>query len=432
MLRRFVFLLLLVSVYFITSPAVHAQTTARIKAEQLFVESQKALSRGDNETAERYLKEALKQDASFTSAIWQLSQIYEKRGKLEYARELLLRGLQQEPDAGWAKEKLAQLEIVLVRKLLLESERYMEAGEYNRAIPKLSLYLGIKPYDPIPLIMLGRCHLALGSLDNAKNFFSQALERDPSNSEVRSLMREVENRIGKSALSGAVNRAQTLLSNYSPENHDKIREALETVLQLDPENAWAKDKLGELEILSTEEEAPSADVQIDEPDHTAVTEVRDSVTGALNMVREYGLILLLALIVILLVLVFRRRGERKSFPLQGSLTLIPILDIVSLINSNLRTGRLVIKTNEGKGEIFFEKGEIIHARWKGFDGKKAFHKMMDLRLGKYYYMNHLPNIRHTIAEPLSLLLLSMKSQRETYTESTSDSRSEKHMTTTTR
>lgn len=423
------FAILLVSALFVTSSVIHAQTassSSRIAAEQLFVESQKALSRGDNEAAERYLKDALKKDASFTSAIWQLSQIYEKRGKLEYARELLLRGLQQEPNVVWAKDKLARLENVLVRRLLLESERYMEAGEYNRAIPKLSLYLGIKPYDPVPLIMLGRCHLALGNLEAAKSFFSQALERDPSDTEVLALAKETESRIDRTSLSSAINSAQELLSDYSPENNVRIRAALETVLALDPGNTWAREKLGELEILSAEAEVKSADND-DKNRETAAggretvpggreaaTGIRESVIGAVKRVRvkDYALLLLLAVVGILLVIDIRRRQGSRSHPLQGSLTLMPILDIVSLINSNLKTGRLVIHTDNAKGEIYFEKGEIIHARWKGFDGKKAFHKMMDLRIGNYYYKNHLPNIKHTIAEPLSLLLLSMKSKME--------------------
>ena len=58
----------------------------------------------------------------------------------------------------------------------------------------------------------------------------------------------------------------------------------------------------------------------------------------------------------------------------------------------------------------FEKGEIIHARLKSWDGKSAFHKIMALRSGRYIFSNHLPSVRHTITDPLSLLLLSMRSQ----------------------
>ena len=83
---------------------------------------------------------------------------------------------------------------------------------------------------------------------------------------------------------------------------------------------------------------------------------------------------------------------------------------VGIVNFNLKTGRMVIHTSRTKGEIFFEKGEIVHARWKGYDGKKAFHKLMEVKNGRFAFINHLPKIKHTINEPLSLLLLSMPSQ----------------------
>ncbi|HUV35987.1 MAG TPA: tetratricopeptide repeat protein, partial [Patescibacteria group bacterium] len=170
------------------------QTTTRLQAEKLFVEAQKSLSRGDTESAESLLMKALQKDSGFTSAVWQLAQIYESRGQLAHARELLLRGLTLEPEATWAREKLAQLEKALTRQLLLEAERFMSEKQYDLAIPKLSLYLGIRPYDPVPLIRLGRCHLALGNLETAKEYLTQAFERDPTDSQVTALLTEIEER----------------------------------------------------------------------------------------------------------------------------------------------------------------------------------------------------------------------------------------------
>ena len=117
--------LCLLSVIIILYTAAPAHADDRILAEMLFVEAQKALSRGEIEHAESFLKEALAADPSFTSSVWQLAQIYEKRGMLEHARELLIRGLQQEPDATWAREKLAALEKALTRKLLRNAQSYM-------------------------------------------------------------------------------------------------------------------------------------------------------------------------------------------------------------------------------------------------------------------------------------------------------------------
>jgi tetratricopeptide (TPR) repeat protein len=392
----------LLSLVFILVTVSAAPAADRIQAEKLFVEAQKALSRGENDRAESLLKKALAEDPSFTSSIWQLAQIYEKRGSLEYARELIIRGLQQEPQATWARDKLAQLEGVLTQKLLREAKSYMKSGEYNLAIPKLSLYLGIKPYDAVPLVMIGRCHLALGNPETAKEYLDQAAERDPSNPEVSNLIAEAEKRIRQIRTNELVEGASSILADYTPERRDEALRALEKVLGIDPGNAWAKERLSELESVQSEQTPEIPSVSVD---------AKNEGTGPLGfippMVLVYVSISLLAALIALIVVTGRRKTDKSSHPLSGSLALIPIIDIVALLHGNLKTGRLVLRTPKGKGEICFEKGEIIHARWKGIDGKKAFNRIMEQRSGTYFYFNKLPNTKHTIDEPLSVLLLSM-------------------------
>jgi len=238
------------------APRLHAQSSSRVEAERLFVEAQKSLARGDDVKAEDYLMKALKYDNSFTSPIWQLSQIYEKRGQLEYARELLLRGLQQEPGATWARDKLTRMEKSLVGKLLAEAERLMSSGKYDLAIPKLSLYLGIKPYDPVPLVQIARCHLAMDNLDSAKEYLVQAAERDPSNTEVMTLLDEIERRSDRAEVEAALRRARTALASYTPETKGHAEKVLSDVLALDPENKWAREKLREIALLEEEKQNP--------------------------------------------------------------------------------------------------------------------------------------------------------------------------------
>lgn len=394
-----------------------AQTTARLDAEKLFVEAQKSLTRGDTESAESLLMKALQKDSRFTSAIWQLAQIYESRGQLAHARELILRGLTLEPEATWAREKLTQLEKVLTGKLLLEAENYMGAGKYDLAIPKLSLYLGIKPYDPVPLIRLGRCHLALGNLETAKEYLVQAFERDPTDSQVTALLTEIEERMEGGSIEALVARAREVLAAYAPERESEARAALEAVLSRKPDHVWAREKLGEIELLSAEREQDDEPVRENknEAPPAGIEQVktfREPLSRAWRVVVDRLFMILLAAVVVLLVFNLKRRLDRRTYPLQGSLSLVPILDIVSLLNGNLKTGRLIITSNESRGELFFDKGEIVHARWKQFDGAKAFHAILDQASGRYVFSNRLPNIRYTISEPLSLLLLSKKSKEE--------------------
>lgn len=398
------------------APCLHAQSSSRIEAERLFVEAQKSLARGDDVKAESYLMKSLQHDDSFSSAIWQLSQIYEKRGQLEYARELLLRGLQQEPDATWARDKLVRMEKALTGKLLAEAERLMSRGQYDQAIPKLSLYLGIKPYDPVPLVQIARCHLAMDNLDSAKEYLVQATERDPSNTEVISLLDEVERRSDRAEVEAALRRARAVLASYTPETRGQAEKALSDVLALDPENAWAREKLREIALLEEEEQKlPPAEVAVAKgvaKGVEAIKTLEEPTSRVISVLRSNVLIIVLVVIAVLFGLNLRRKAKSRSYPLQGSLSLIPVLDIVSLLNSNLKSGRLMIVSQSGRGEVFFERGEIIHARLKSWDGKTAFHKIMALRSGRYIFNNHLPSIRHTITEPLSLLLLSMRSQNQ--------------------
>jgi tetratricopeptide (TPR) repeat protein len=398
------------------APCLHAQSSSRIEAERLFVEAQKSLARGDDGKAEAYLMKSLQHDDSFTSAIWQLSQIYEKRGQLEYARELLLRGLQKKPDATWARDKLARMEKTLTGKLLAEAEGLMTRGQYDQAIPKLSLYLGIKPYDPVPLVQIARCHLAMDNLDSAKEYLVQAAERDPSNTDVMSLLDEVERRSDRAEVEAALRRARAALASYTPETKGQTEKTLSDVLALDPENAWAREKLREIALLEEEEQKPTpAEEAVAKgvaKSVEAIKTLEEPTSRVISVLRSNVLIVVLIMIAVLLALNLRRKAKSRSYPLQGSLSLIPVLDIVSLLNSNLKSGRLMIVSQSGRSEVFFEKGEIIHARLKSWDGKTAFHKIMTLRSGRYIFSNHLPSIRHTITEPLSLLLLSMKSRKQ--------------------
>ena len=408
------------------------QTTTRLQAEKLFVEAQKSLSRGDTESAESLLMKALQKDSGFTSAVWQLAQIYESRGQLAHARELLLRGLTLEPEATWAREKLAQLEKALTRQLLLEAERFMSEKQYDLAIPKLSLYLGIRPYDPVPLIRLGRCHLALGNLETAKEYLTQAFERDPTDSQVTALLTEIEERIEIGSVRTLVERARDILTEYSPGREAEARTALKAVLAKEPDHAWAREKMREIELLSAKREQPEERDEDEQPlagRIETVKSIRGPLSRAVRTVVDKLFVILLAVAAVLLAFNLRRHLERRTYPLQGSISLIPILDIVSLLNGNLKTGRLIIMSSESRGELFFDKGEIVHARWKQHDGKKAFQAILAQTSGRYMFSNRLPNIRHTISEPLSLLLLSRKSGEETE-RPRKESRGKRHPVTT--
>ena len=390
------------------------EPASRVQAEALFVDAQKALSRGDDAGAEILLKDALSSDPAFTSAIWQLAQIYESRGELDYARELLIRGLRQDPGASWAREKLAQIEGSLARTILAEARRYMNSGKYDNAIPKLSAYLGLRPDDHAALVAMAKCHIEKGNTKTARQYIEKARAIDPGNAEVSSLIARLDKSALDTRLEKLLAEAQIALLDTTSTATDKARTALRTLIDADPANSWAKERLADLD-RSENEKAVQAKKRESKPTPVVVAEGRkamDRSKGAFaaagHFILAHLVLLVLGAVLCFLAIDIRRRMTRRSYPLEGTITLIPILDIVSLVNGNLRTGRLIVVSSDAKGEIYFEKGEIIHARCDGLTGKIAFHKLMDIRSGRFFFHNHLPNVRRTIADPLSLLLLSMK------------------------
>ncbi|MFA4947779.1 MAG: tetratricopeptide repeat protein [Candidatus Krumholzibacteriia bacterium] len=390
------------------------ESTPRVQAEALFVDAQKALSRGDYTEAERLLKKALTSDPAFTSAIWQLAQIYESRGELDYARELLIRGLKQDPGASWAREKLVQIESSLARTIFAEARGYLNSGEYDLAIPKLSAYLGLKPDDPAALVAMAKCHLEKGNLKTARQYIEKVRMVDPGNAEISSLTARMEKPAQDTRLEKLLAEAQIALLDTTSTATVRARTALQTLIEADPANSWAKERLADLN-RSEDENAARLEKRKSKPAPAVVAEglkAIDRSKGALATAGHFLFahlsLIVLGAVLCVLVIDVRRRMTRRSYPLEGMITVIPILDIVSLVNGNLRTGRLIVVSSDAKGELYFEKGEIIHARCDGLTGKIAFHKLMDIRSGRFFFHNHLPNVRRTITDPLSLLLLSMK------------------------
>jgi tetratricopeptide (TPR) repeat protein len=408
------------------APAIPAAALAqaagapRAQAETLFVEAQKALSRGDAALAESILKDALTLDPAFTSAIWQLAQIYESQGKLDYARELLLRGLDQDPDASWARERLAKLEGTIARALLADARAAINAGEFDAAIPRLSSYLGIEPDDPAALVSMAKCQLAKGRTKTAREYLARARAIDPDNAELASLTAVMTSGDRKERLEKLLSAAQIALLDTTAESPAKARAALGALIAEDPANSWAKERLADLDRPSEAKPARAHEGPIPETVVVRGREAAGRSAGVLDAAGRFVLshLALVALVAVLsaLVIDIRRKAARRAHPLEGTMSLVPVLDIVSLLNANLRTGRLLVVNPDAKGEIFFEKGEIIHATCGPLTGKLAFQKLMDLRSGRFFFHNHLPNVRRTMTEPLSLLLLSMTPHEETLTE----------------
>jgi tetratricopeptide (TPR) repeat protein len=405
-------------------PAVRAQSSPRLQAETLFDEAQRALARGNHDGAASLLKEALTKDPAFTPAIWQLAQIYEANGQLDYARELLARGLRQDPQAAWAREKLAQIDGVRTRELLDEARASMSAGDYGEAIPKLSAYLGLKPDDETALICMAKCHLERGEAQTAKAYLDKARANDPGNAAIAPLASRIAHlstfeaaRREAAASADAAASQSRAVAAQSGETPDAVASgSAGTPGMVVEQSAQASHGSGK-RLMERSRRA------IDESKGAVLRQGRQAFDGSKGMLaagasalRAYLVPILLVAVLVAVAIDLRRKIIRRSYPLEGSIGVVPILDVVSLINANLRSGRLIIVHPDARGEVYFEKGEIIHAVCDRLHGKEAFHKLMDIRSGRFFFHNHLPNVRRTVTDPLGLLLLSMKPLEEKSTE----------------
>ncbi len=408
----------LVVVTLLAPPLARGQTAAPSEAESLFIEAQKALARGDQQTAESLLKETLAKNPEFTSAIWQLAQLYEHEGRLDYARELYLRGLSQDPQASWARDKATRIEGALSRQLLEQAKGSLEGGDFSQAIPILSTYLGMRPNDPDALVMMAKSQLGQGNVSGAREYARKELARDPGDREAAAVLDAIEKRERTGRIEQLITNAQVILLRLSPANCDSARAALANVLDADPSNAWAKGQLADVDRFLAEREAANKPRPATKR-HAVVAKSEEALVETQGILARTGRFCLkhltlvaLAAALALLAIDLRRRLTRRSYPLAGTIDLIPILDVVSLINGNLRSGMLIVVGPRLNGQIYFDKGEIIHARIGKLEGKRAFHALMELRAGRYFFHNQLPKVRRTITDPLSLLLLSMRPGEE--------------------
>ncbi len=404
---RFAAALVLCSLCSMALASPHSSLRAEERsAETLFIDAQKALARGDDGAAEALLAQSLARDPSFVSAVWQLAQIHESRGNLDRAREYLARGLIMDPGASWARERLAALDSKVASSILSEARARLVEGDFESA---------------------GR------HLDRARSI-------DSTNPAIGPLRAEMEKRLRAKRVDRLVKNAERVLAETQPDGSDTEREALRSILAEDPQHSWALEKLRELDERETAPPPPA----LPEPSPGAGEPLRDSISAAVpaavpaappspaperTLARaeeparpaaaRRGLFLwfllpaLAAAAAGVVLFCLRQRAASRSYPLQGSISLVPMIDLVALLCANRRTGLLAVAGDGAAGEIYFASGEIANARCGNLSGKKAFHRLMEIRSGSFHFHNRLPTTRRTITEPLSTLLLSMKPHDET-------------------
>ncbi|HWV38265.1 MAG TPA: DUF4388 domain-containing protein [Vulgatibacter sp.] len=104
------------------------------------------------------------------------------------------------------------------------------------------------------------------------------------------------------------------------------------------------------------------------------------------------------------------RGAPSGLPapeseLRGQLSHLPVPDLLQVLAMNRRTGRLVIRSGGGQGEIFVVEGKVHDARAPGVFGEKAFFRILAQKEGTFELQTESLAVPDRLGRSLDRLLL---------------------------
>ncbi len=84
------------------------------------------------------------------------------------------------------------------------------------------------------------------------------------------------------------------------------------------------------------------------------------------------------------------RSGHITSGMSGELAEVSIVDLLQLINSSQKTGRLDLALEQGKAMVFFKEGEIVHARLLDLRNKEAIYALVQIKSGHFAYAKGIP------------------------------------------
>ena len=76
--------------------------------------------------------------------------------------------------------------------------------------------------------------------------------------------------------------------------------------------------------------------------------------------------------------------------MSGKLEDFSILNLLNLVNTSQKTGRLDFVLEQVKAMIFFRNGEIVHARFLELRNKEAVFDLLKMKRGRFFYTKGIP------------------------------------------
>ncbi len=84
-----------------------------------------------------------------------------------------------------------------------------------------------------------------------------------------------------------------------------------------------------------------------------------------------------------------QRAEELASGMVGQLADIPPLELLQMINSNQKTGRLKLEVGDKKADLLFNEGELVFASYNSKEGREAFYDVLALNEGRFKFIQGL-------------------------------------------
>jgi hypothetical protein len=353
--------------------------------------------------AEIYYREILLRNPADVTVMWELSAMYRRIGRLEYARGLLTRAGARQPGRNDINEARREVERDLFAAVSVEVVSLNAAGKYEGALPRLAVLLSIDSENATMRAHKARCLSAIGENDAALSNIQLAIAKDPRN-EFYKMRDQIAQDVEKHRIAELESSAQRLL-----QSGDWVREEASDVLQAllaqDPSNQWAREQFRALSEGAAPPPLPS-----DPPAPRQVMDaVRDVAPDFMALLNKHLPLLLgfFAFIFFLRSPVARAlaSGIRRPTLFAGDLASIDVADVLRVAHGSALTGAVVLKTPDGTAWVYFEQGEPVHATGFGLEGMDALTWIVrEVHAGSFAYRSVRSMPQATIDQPLALVL----------------------------
>jgi len=161
-----------------------------------------ALRSGRLEQARERIEQAIRLAPGYAPLYSNLGVVLRRQGDRYAALDAYLTALQLEPGSDTVRHNLFGLfidhgleasetspgDLPSLESVLTRAETDVSPGEVRAALRYYREIHRRRPLDPEPLVALGRCHLLLGRIGNARRALVEALDLDPEHASARRLL----------------------------------------------------------------------------------------------------------------------------------------------------------------------------------------------------------------------------------------------------